>query len=130
MTVERPTIRATEWTLLSLAVLAAVATIALRPGEAGFQAGTATAFIIVVLTSVHMWARRTGVMWSSRYLALFTVVLAAWMAMSGFVLRLGAAYAWTMAVLGGLIAIVATYEAIRSQPSREGQRPLDPKTNV
>ena len=131
--VRRPSIRATEWAILGLAVLAAVVPFVTgqwNPAQSAFHAGTAPAFIIVVLTLVHMWARRTGVMGSSKYLAMFTMVLAAWMAISGFVLREDALYAWAMLVVGALIFLMAVVEAFLSPPSSEGRRPLDPRTQV
>lgn len=129
----RPGIRATEWVIVGLAILAAIVPFVTgqwNPDQGAFHAGTAPAVIIVVLTVVHMWARRTGIMGSSKYLAMFTMVLAAWMAMSGFVLREDPLYAWTMLVAGGLIVAVATWEAFLSPPSSEGRRPLDPRTQV
>lgn len=129
----RPSIRAIEWVIVGLAVLAVLVPFVTgqwNPDQGAFHAGTAPAAIIVVLTLVHMWARRTGIMGSSKYLAMFTMVLAAWMAISGFVLREDPAYAWTMLGVAGLILAVATYEAFLSPPSSEGRRPLDPRTQV
>ena len=131
--VRRPGIRATEWVIVGLAVLAMLVpfiTGQWNPDQGAFHAGTAPAVIIVVLTVIHMWARRTGIMGSSKYLAMFTMVLAAWMAMSGFVLREDPPYAWAMLVMGGLILAVAAWEAFLSPPSSEGRRPLDPRTQV
>lgn len=125
--------RATEWAILALAVVAILVpflTGQWSPMLAAFHAGTAPAFIVIVLTLVHAWARRSGVLGSSKYLAMFTMVLAAWMAMSGFVLREDAAYAWAMLVVGALIFAAATWEAILSPRSSEGRRPLDPRTQV
>lgn len=125
--------RATEWTILGLAVLAVLVPFATgqwNPMQAAFHAGTAPALIIVALTLVHAWARRTGVLSSSKYLAMFSMVLAAWMAMSGFLLREDPPYAWAMLVVGGLLFAVATWEAIISPRSSEGRRPLDPRTQV
>lgn len=131
--VGRPGVQATEWTILGLAVAAILVPLVTgraSPMEAAFHAGTAPAVLIIVLTSVHMWARRTGVLSSSKYLAMFTMVLAAWMAMSGFILREPAGYTWTMLVLGGLLLLVAGWEAFLSPGSDEGRRPLDPRTQV
>ena len=131
--VRRPGMRATEWVILGLAVLAILVPFATgqwSPVQGAFHAGTAPAVIIIVLTLVHAWARRSGVLGSSKYLAMFTMVLAAWMAMSGFVLREEAPYTWAMLVVGILIFAAATWEAIISPRSSEGQRPLDPRTQV
>lgn len=129
----QPGMRAAEWTILALCVVAAVVPFVtgnLSPERGAFHAGTAPAFIIAVLTLVHVWARRSGVLWSSRYLALFSAVLALWMAISGFVLREDAMYAWSILVVGALLVIATVYEAWVSSPSREGMRPLDPRTDV
>jgi peptidoglycan/LPS O-acetylase OafA/YrhL len=122
----RARIRWTEWTIIGLAVLAAlwgiVLKIALPQASQGFiHAATAPAFIIVVLTAVHMWARRTDVLWSSRYLALFSAVLAAFIAISGFVMRETPAYAWGELIIGGLLFAVTLFEAWVSWPSSESQ---------
>jgi hypothetical protein len=121
----RARIRWTEWTILGLAALAAAWGIVLKLTTASSQglihAATAPAFIIVVLTLVHMWARRTDVLWSSRYLALFSAVLAAFVAMSGFILRESAAYAWGELFIGGVLFAVTLYEAWVSWPSSESR---------
>ena len=122
----RARIRWTEWTVVGLAVLAAlwgiVLQIALPDASQGLiHAATAPAFIIVVLTLVHVWARRTDVLWSSRYLALFSAVLAAFIAMSGFVMREPPAFAWGELAIGGLLFLVTIYEAWVSWPSSESQ---------
>ena len=130
----RPGFRPTEWAIVALALLAglwgAVLAYVLRTSQSVFHIATAPAFIIVVLTSVHMWARRSGAMSSSRYLAMFCAVLALVIAMSGFVLQEAPAFAWGELVIGGLLFLACVYEAWISYPSREGQRPLDPRTNV
>lgn len=129
----RPAIRATEWVIVALALVAIVvpfATGQASPAEAALHAGTAPAILIIALTAIHMWARRTGVMSSSKYLAMFTMVLAAWLAASGFILREEPAYAWSILVVGALILGAAIWEAFLSPASREGQRPLDPRTQV
>lgn len=129
----RPAIRATEWVIVGLAVVAIAVPFVTgqgSPAQAAFHAGTAPAVLIIALTAVHMWARRTGVLSSSKYLAMFTMVLAAWLAASGFILREEAAYAWSILVVGALILVAAVWEAFLSPASREGQRPLDPRTQV
>ncbi|HWH08903.1 MAG TPA: hypothetical protein VNX21_06865 [Candidatus Thermoplasmatota archaeon] len=129
----RASLRATEGAILGLAVVALLVPLLTgqrSPEQAAFHAGTAPAVLIVVLTLVHAWARRSGNLSSSKYLAMFTMVLAAWMALSGFILREAPAYAWTMLVVGGLVFAAALVEAVLSPPSREGRRPLDPRTQV
>ena len=130
----RPGFRPTEWAIVTLAVLAglwgAILTAALGTSQGVFHIATAPAFIIVVLTAVHMWARRAGTMSSSRYLAMFCAVLALVIAGSGFVLQEAPAFAWGELVIGGLLFLACVYEAWISYPSREGRRPLDPRTNV
>lgn len=129
----RPGMRATEWVILGLAVLAILVpfiTGQWNPDQGAFHAGTAPAAIIIVLTLVHAWARRSGVLGSSKYLAMFTMVLAAWMALSGFILREDPPYAWAMLVVGILLFAAATWEAVISPRSSEGRRPLDPRTQV
>jgi peptidoglycan/LPS O-acetylase OafA/YrhL len=130
----RPSWRATEWAVLVLAALAAawgvVVQFATGAGSSAFHFATAPAFIIIVLTIVHMWARRSGVPWSSRYLALFSLVMGVLIAMGGFLAREPPAYSWGELVIGALIVAATGYEAFVSWPSREGQRPLDPRTNV
>lgn len=126
-------VQATEWAIVGLALAALVVPFVTGEGspmEAAFHAGTAPAVLILVLTGVHIWATRSGVRSSSKYLAMFTMVLAAWMALSGFILREPPAYAWTMLVIGGLLLIVAGIEAFLSPGSDEGRRPLDPRTQV
>ena len=132
--IDRPGFRPTEWAVVVLALLAglwgAVLAVVLRTSQGVFHAATAPAFIILVLTSVHMWARRSGQMSSTRYLAMFSAVLALFVAMSGFLLRESPVYAWGELALGGLLFAALAYEAWISLPSQEGQRPLDPRTNV
>lgn len=129
-----PGVRLTEWTLLVLSVAAALYGVIVQmvTGQSAsiLHFATAPAFIIVMLTLVHMWAQRTGVMSSSRYLAMFTAVLGAVIAMSGFVSRETPVYTWGELAIGGALVLVATYEAWISSPSREGRRPLDPRTQV
>lgn len=126
--------RRTEWTVIVLALLAAawgvVVGIITGTGGGTFHVATAPTAIIVFLTAVHMWARRSGRMSSTRYLAMFSAVLALFVAISGFLLRETPLFAWGELVLGGLLLVVLTYEAWISLPSREGRRPLDPRTNV
>lgn len=129
----RPGIQVTEWAILALAgiaILVPFVTGQWNPQQSAFHTGTAPAAIIIALTLVHAWARRSGVLSSSKYLAMFTMVLAAWMAMSGFLLREDAVYSWSILVVGGLLFLAALAEAVYSPGSREGLRPLDPRTQV
>ena len=134
MLANRPGFRPTEWAIVVLALVAglwgALLTYFLHTSQGVFHIATAPAFIIVVLTAVHMWARRTGVLSSSRYLAMFCAVLALMIAMSGFILQEAPLYAWGELVIGGLLFLACVYESWISYPSREGRRPLDPRTNV
>lgn len=127
------TIQATEWIILGLCLVAVTVPFLTgnqSPMQAAWHAGTAPTVIIAVLTGIHVWARRTRELSSSKYLAMFSMVLAVWLAMSGFLLREEAGYSWAILVVGSLIFAASLVEAFLSPPSEEGHRPLDPRTQV